>query len=141
MGAVRNRPLDPLAHGRRGRTEYGAPLGHQTTECIAIWIMANLFQQGRGRVGMPEPHQRIPAIVRPCATEGDDAVRLRTRRTRPAPCLNNRQNRRDINAALLAYLIDRRISVRYRRRCRTTRVDMDRKYAAQQITYRTDVIP
>ena len=49
-----------------------------------------------------EPHQRIPARVRPRATETDNAVRLSARRTCPTPCLNDRQHCRHINAPALA---------------------------------------
>ena len=90
-GNQRPRLQSPCAGRGRG-AECGMPFFHQAAERIAIGIVTNLFEQRRGRVGMPEPHQRIPAVVRPCATVSDNAVRLGARRTCPAPRLNDRQH-------------------------------------------------
>ena len=86
--------------------KHGMPLSHQTAEGISIGIVADLFQQRRCRIGMPEPRRRIPAIVRPRATVSDNAVHSSARRTCLRHALNHgrRRSQRYAGMVLLAWL-------------------------------------
>jgi hypothetical protein len=63
MGVIIFSRSNRLAYGRGGLTEYGIPFLHQTAQGITIRIVANLFEQRRRRIGIPEPHQWKSAII------------------------------------------------------------------------------